>query len=64
MRNGSGDEFQILFSRHGSLINGFAHESEMSNWIEKEIIPVTIKEKLCDFFGQKNLTLNNKFGKV
>lgn len=53
MRNGSGDEFQILFSRHGSIINGLAHESEMSNWIEKEIQPVTFKEKLSKLFGQK-----------
>ena len=53
MRNGSGDEFQILFSPHGAIINGLAHESEMSQWVEKEIPPVTFKEKLSSLFGQK-----------
>jgi hypothetical protein len=53
MRNGSGDEFQILFSQHGSIINGQAHESEMCKWIEKEIQPVTFVEKLSKLFGQK-----------
>lgn len=32
MRNGSGDEMLILFSPAGTVINGFAHESEMSGW--------------------------------
>ncbi|HEY6901690.1 MAG TPA: hypothetical protein VI233_13640 [Puia sp.] len=30
MRNGSGDHFFVLFSPHGAIINGQAHESEMS----------------------------------
>ena len=30
MRNGSGDDFFILFSPEGSVIKGFAHESSMS----------------------------------
>lgn len=30
MRNGSGDEFIILFVKEGSVIKGFAHESTMS----------------------------------
>lgn len=53
MKNGSGDEFQILFSKHGAVINGLAHESEMSNWTEKEVPPQTLKEKISVFFGNK-----------
>ena len=34
MRNGSGDEFFAHFSRAGSWIKGFAHESPMSPWCE------------------------------
>jgi len=30
MRNGSGDHILILFSSNGTVINGFAHESEMN----------------------------------
>ena len=30
MRNGSGDEFIILFAKEGAVIKGFAHESIMS----------------------------------
>lgn len=30
MRNGSGDEFIILFAKEGAVIKGFAHESVMS----------------------------------
>jgi hypothetical protein len=32
MRNGSGDEYFIHFSRVGALIKGFAHEYTMSPW--------------------------------
>lgn len=32
MRNGSGDEYFILFNPHGAIIKGFAHESSMSPW--------------------------------
>jgi hypothetical protein len=32
MRNGSGDEYFILFDEHGAAIKGFDHESEMSPW--------------------------------
>ncbi len=53
MRDGSGDEFQILFSQHAAIINGQAHESEMSNWITKEIQPVTFIEKIYKLFGHK-----------
>ncbi|MDQ4120401.1 MAG: hypothetical protein M3209_03035 [Acidobacteriota bacterium] len=30
MRNGSGDEYFILFNSHGAILKGFAHESPMS----------------------------------
>lgn len=53
MRNGSGDEFQVLFTKDGSVINGYAHESEMCNWVEKEVQPVTFRQKLKRFFGEK-----------
>jgi hypothetical protein len=32
MRNGSGDEFYVLFNSDGCFIKGFAHESAMSSW--------------------------------
>ena len=32
MRNGSGEEYFILFNAHGAIIKGFAHESPMSPW--------------------------------
>ena len=32
MRNGSGDEYFILFNEHGAAIKGFDHEAEMSPW--------------------------------
>lgn len=63
MRNGSGDEFQVLFSQHGSIINGHAHESEMSNWIEKEIQPVTFNEKLNNLFGRKKTIMEQQIWK-
>jgi hypothetical protein len=32
MRNGSGDEYFILFDKHGAAIKGFDHECVMSPW--------------------------------
>ena len=32
MRNGSGDEYFVLFNSHGAIMKGFAHESAMSPW--------------------------------
>jgi len=32
MRNGSGDEYFILFCSQGAIMKGFAHESSMSPW--------------------------------
>jgi hypothetical protein len=36
MRNGSGDEYFILFSLAGDIMKGFAHESVMSPWTREE----------------------------
>jgi hypothetical protein len=33
MRNGSGDEYFILFDEHGAAIKGFDHEAVMSPWV-------------------------------
>ncbi|SFP99249.1 hypothetical protein [Hymenobacter arizonensis] len=60
MRNGSGDEFQVLFSLHGSIINGQAHESEMCNWSEKKIHPITFKEKVSNFFGHEKIVMEQQ----
>ena len=31
MRNGSGDEYYVLFTRHGAILKGFDHESAMAH---------------------------------
>lgn len=36
MRDGSGDEYYIIFNPHGALIYGLAHESPMSPWRPEE----------------------------
>jgi hypothetical protein len=36
MRNGSGDEYFILFNSHGAILKGFDHESAMSPWSAEE----------------------------
>lgn len=36
MRNGSGDEYFILFDSHGAIMKGFDHESAMSPWSAEE----------------------------
>jgi hypothetical protein len=60
MRNGSGDEFQILFNDKGCVINGFAHESEMSSWIEKTVEPKNLKKKIASVFSKKETVLEQK----
>src|SRR5580765_5691707 len=32
MRNGSGDEYSIMFSSAGAYVRGFDHESSLSPW--------------------------------
>ncbi|MFD8389098.1 hypothetical protein ACFV2N_07775 [Streptomyces sp. NPDC059680] len=39
MRNGSGDEFDIVFSPGGAYIRGFDHESPMSPYAEDAVWP-------------------------
>ena len=63
MRDGSGDEFKILFNQYGAIINGFAHESQMSNWIEREVPPSTFMDKLGKFFGKKETDISQKIWK-
>src|SRR6267142_7208281 len=36
MRNGSGDEYFILFNSQGAIMKGFNHESAMSPWSTEE----------------------------
>ena len=36
MRNGSGDEYFILFNEHLAAMKGFDHESIMSPWISDD----------------------------
>ena len=54
MRNGSGDQFFILFSKFGAVINGFAHESEMNGWEEVEIVEKSFFKRV---FGKKESEL-------
>jgi hypothetical protein len=32
MNNGSGDDYGIVFTQHGTVVRGFDHESELSPW--------------------------------
>lgn len=51
MRNGQGDQMLIVFSKNGTCINGFAHESEMNGWRN---IPIEKKESFVEkLFGSK-----------
>ena len=60
MRNGQGDQFSILFSKFGAIINGFAHESEMSNWEEIEIEQKGFLKKM---FGKKETEMQQNIWK-
>jgi hypothetical protein len=39
MRNGSGDEYSIVFASEGSYLRGFDHESEMSPFAQESLRP-------------------------
>lgn len=54
MRNGSGDHFFVLFTPKGAIINGQAHESEMSRWEET---PVKSNNLFKNLFGPKKTEL-------
>ena len=54
MRNGQGDQMLMVFSKNGTCINGFAHESEMNGW---KNIPVEEKKSFVEkLFGSKKET--------
>lgn len=51
MRNGSGDEYFIVFNAQGAIIKGFAHESSMSPWASdsKQVWPGVLDEVPSEF---------------
>lgn len=51
MRNGSGDEYFILFNSQGAIMKGFAHESPMSPWTteSEQVWPVVLGEVPSEF---------------
>lgn len=52
MRNGQGDQMQIIFSKNGTCINGFAHDSKMNGW---KNMPIEEKKSFVEkLFGSKN----------
>ncbi|WP_272024150.1 hypothetical protein [Olleya namhaensis] len=54
MRNGQGDQMLMVFSKNGTCINGFAHESEMNGW---KNIPIEEKKSFVEkLFGPKKET--------
>jgi len=54
MRNGQGDQMLMVFSKNGTCINGFAHESEMNGW---KNIPIEEKKSFVEkLFGSKKET--------
>ena len=61
MRNGSGDEVLMLFSKHGTVINGFAHESSMNGWkkVAKEEKKSFVQKVLGDKSEQENELVQN-----
>lgn len=46
MSNGSGDEFDIVFSPAGAYIRGFDHESPMSPYVDDEPWPGVVDQIL------------------
>jgi len=53
MRNGSGDEYFILFSPHGAIMKGFAHESVMSPWAnDSEQVWPGVLDEVPDEFAE------------
>ena len=51
MRDGSGDEYFILFNSHGAIMKGFAHESTMSPWAtdSEQLWPGVLDEVPSEF---------------
>lgn len=53
MRDGSGDDYFILFNSQGAIIKGFAHESSMSPWAteSKQVWRGVLDEVPSEFQG-------------
>jgi hypothetical protein len=53
MRNGSGDEYFILFTSQGAIMKGFAHESSMSPWSSdaEQVWPGLLDQVPAEFEG-------------
>jgi len=51
MRNGSGDDYFILFNSQGAIMKGFAHESSMSPWATEsgQVWPGVLDEVPSEF---------------
>ena len=63
MRNGSGDEFFILFNSHGAIMKGFAHESTMSPWASdaEEVWPGVLDQvpsEFADFLSEPAFSMS------
>ena len=64
MRNGSGDEYFILFDRHGAVMKGFDHESIMSSWSSEigEVWPgmyARVPEEFSAFINEPAFSIEN-----
>ena len=64
MRNGSGDEYFLLFTTNGAILKGFGHESPMSPWSShpRQVWPGVldhVPEKLSGFLSEPAFNLND-----
>src|ERR1044072_267162 len=57
MRDGSGDEYFILFNSAGAIIKGFAHESPMSPYANesRKVWPGVLDDVPAEFSGRSCL---------
>jgi len=64
MRNGSGDDYFILFNAHGAILKGFAHEAPMSPYARepKQVWPGVLDEvpnEFADFLTEPAFSIND-----
>ena len=62
MRDGSGDEYFILFDQNGAAIKGFDHESPMSPWMTDSIWPGMydkVPTKFASFLKEPAFSMND-----
>ena len=64
MRDGSGDDYFMLFDSHGAIIKGFNHESVMSPWaaVEKKLWPGTfddVPEEFQSFLSEPAFSIED-----